>query len=60
MIMLLSKGSSGHKVKELQKKLNKILGTDAAVDGDFGPGTDKLVKQFQKKYKKTTKVKKRL
>ena len=50
MIMLLSKGSSGHKVKELQKKLNKILGTDAAVDGDFGPGTDKLVKQFQKKY----------
>ena len=48
--MLLTKGSTGHQVKELQNKLNKILGTSAAVDGDFGPGTDKLVKQFQKKY----------
>ena len=47
MIMLLTKGSTGHQVKELQNKLNKILGTSAAVDGDFGPGTDKLVKQFQ-------------
>jgi len=50
MNILLTKGSTGHQVKELQKKLNKILGTSAAVDGDFGPGTDKLVKQFQKKY----------
>ena len=50
MIMLLTKGSTGHQVKELQKKLNKILGTSAAVDGDFGPGTDKIVKQFQKKF----------
>jgi len=49
-MILLTKGSTGHQVKELQKKLNKILGTSAAVDGDFGPGTDKLVKQFQKKY----------
>lgn len=49
-MILLTKGSTGHQVKELQRKLNKILGTSAAVDGDFGPGTDKLVKQFQKKY----------
>jgi peptidoglycan hydrolase-like protein with peptidoglycan-binding domain len=50
MNILLAKGSTGHQVKELQKKLNKILGTSAAVDGDFGPSTDKLVRQFQKKY----------
>ena len=54
-MILLTKGSTGHQVKELQRKLNKILGTSAAVDGDFGPGTDKLVKQFQKKYNLTEK-----
>jgi len=50
MIMLLTKGSTGHQVKELQRKLNMILGTFAAVDGDFGMNTDKIVRQFQKKY----------
>ena len=51
MNILLTMGSTGHQVKELQEKLNKILGTAIAVDGDFGMNTDKLVRQFQKKYK---------
>jgi peptidoglycan hydrolase-like protein with peptidoglycan-binding domain len=50
MNILLAKGSTGHQVKELQRKLNKILGTFAAVDGDFGMNTEKVVRQFQKKY----------
>ena len=48
--MLLTKGSTGHQVKELQRKLNKILGTFITVDGDFGMNTDIIVRQFQKKY----------
>jgi len=51
MNILLTKGSTGHQVKELQEKLNKILGTAITVDGDFGMNTDKIVRQFQKKYK---------
>jgi putative chitinase len=39
--MLLKVGSKGEDVKKLQEK----LGTTA--DGDFGPGTEKLVKQWQ-------------
>lgn len=50
MNILLTLGSTGHKVKELQEKLNKILGTSISIDGDFGMNTDKLVRQFQKKY----------
>jgi N-acetylmuramoyl-L-alanine amidase len=50
MMMLLTKGSSGSKVKELQNKLNKILGTKIAEDGDFGMNTDVVVRQFQRKY----------
>jgi len=53
MKMLLSKGSSGYKVKEIQKKLNKILSESYPVDGNFGPTTYKLVKQFQRKYNLT-------
>ena len=39
--MLLKVGSKGDDVKKLQEKLGTI------VDGDFGPGTEKLVKQWQ-------------
>ena len=39
--MLLKVGSKGDDVKKLQEK----LGTTA--DGDFGPGTEKLVKEWQ-------------
>jgi len=39
--MLLKVGSKGDDVKKLQEK----LGTGA--DGDFGPGTEKLVKEWQ-------------
>ena len=41
--MLLKVGSKGDDVKKLQTK----LGTTA--DGDFGPGTEKLVKEWQTK-----------
>jgi putative chitinase len=41
--MLLKVGSKGEDVKKLQEK----LGTSA--DGSFGPGTEKLVKEWQSK-----------
>ena len=41
--MLLKKGSSGSNVKLLQEFL-KIT-----ADGDFGPGTEKIVKEWQSK-----------
>ena len=50
-MMLLTKGSKGKKVKELQNKLNKILNTNISLDGDFGMNTEVIVRQFQKKYK---------
>ena len=45
----LYKGCSGNDVKTLQKNL-KTLGyyKDGAVDGSFGPVTDRAVRQFQK------------
>jgi len=50
MRILLAKGSQGQKVKELQMKLNKVLGTALATDGDFGTATDQSVRQFQAEY----------
>jgi peptidoglycan hydrolase-like protein with peptidoglycan-binding domain len=44
--MTLQKGSQGLEVVSLQIRLNK-LGYNLVEDGDFGPGTEKAVKQFQ-------------
>lgn len=41
--MLLKKGSKGEEVKQLQK----VLGLTA--DGDFGPNTEKGLKEWRKK-----------
>lgn len=41
--MLLKNGSSGEDVKKLQEKLG------LSVDGSFGPGTEKAVKEWQSK-----------
>lgn len=43
-------GTSGNKVKHLQKKLNKILRINVKVDGIFGIGTMNAVKKLQKQY----------
>lgn len=47
----LKYGDTGAQVKNLQKCLNKIMKAGLAVDGSFGKGTEKAVKDFQKKYK---------
>lgn len=41
-------GSRGEYVRKLQEKLNEF-GYNLAVDGSFGPATDKAVRDFQKK-----------
>jgi len=43
----LRKGSKGVYVRQSQQKL-RDRGWNIAVDGDFGPATDKIVRQFQK------------
>ena len=43
--MILKLGSKGEEVKALQSKLG------IAADGDFGPGTEKIVKEWQTKLK---------
>ena len=46
-------GSSGNSVKKLQKDLNKALKPSPKLkaDGQFGPATDKAVRNFQRKNK---------
>ena len=44
----LKKGSSGTSVKNLQIKLKELGYYSGAVDGDYGNGTEKAVKKFQK------------
>lgn len=46
---LIRKGDKGQDVKTLQEKLAAALGIDIAIDGIFGPETEKAVKQLQKK-----------
>jgi len=46
----LKKGSKGEQVKNLQKDLNYVLGTNVKVDGEFGAITESTLISFQKKY----------
>lgn len=45
---MLKKGSRGQEVKELQQKLNTLGYSTNGVDGIFGGGTERAIKQFQK------------
>ena len=47
---LLQYGSKGDDVKELQAALNKLLGLNLTVDGQFGANTQAAVKKFQAKF----------
>lgn len=47
---LLSQGSKGSDVKQLQNELNKTMNCNLVVDGSFGPKTKECVVKFQKKY----------
>ena len=44
---VLRNGFRGPDVKELQERLNKVLGAKLDVDGAFGQKTEELLKQFQ-------------
>ena len=46
--LLLKRGAKGKAVEILQKLLNHV-GYDLVVDGDFGGGTDRAIKDFQQK-----------
>ena len=43
---LLKRGAKGPDVRRLQERLN-AHGASVGVDGDFGPGTEQAVRQFQ-------------
>lgn len=45
--MILSLGSKGHQVRDLQSTLNRH-GSRLYVDGDFGPATEAAVMEFQR------------
>jgi hypothetical protein len=44
----LRRGSEGGSVKRLQGLLHAAGQRDSAIDGDFGPGTERAVKDFQR------------
>lgn len=50
---ILRRGSKGNAVKPLQKDQNTVLKTKLVVDGDFGPATEKAVKDFRAGYRLT-------
>lgn len=49
MTITLQKGSKGEEVKLLQKALNELGGLNLIYDGDFGPGTEKALRDVQTK-----------
>jgi hypothetical protein len=46
--MLIRRGDKGEKVKKVQRALQRF-GFDSKDDGDFGPGTESAVKEFQRR-----------
>ena len=44
----MSEGSSGSQVMTMQKMLKAVMDADMDVDGYFGPGTEKVLLQFQR------------
>lgn len=46
----MKKGSNGKEVAEAQRKLKKVLNKNLSIDGDFGPVTEKAVKEFQRRF----------
>jgi peptidoglycan hydrolase-like protein with peptidoglycan-binding domain len=49
--VIMRRGSTGDKVKILQKRLNYVLNAKLVVDGDFGPKTEAAVKAFNNFFK---------
>lgn len=49
----LKKGSTGEAVKHVQTMLRALGFYTGSLDGDYGDGTEKAVKDFQKQYKLT-------
>lgn len=45
---LYHKGSKGKEVKRIQKRLKQLGHYQGPIDGDYGPGTEKAVKSFQR------------
>lgn len=43
----LSQGSTGSAVERLQRSLTAALGRTVSADGDFGPGTEQAVRDYQ-------------
>ena len=41
------KGETGDRVKQIQEALRKAVAPDLAIDGDYGPVTEAVVKTFQ-------------
>lgn len=53
---VIRRGSNGEHVRALQDRLKRVYRTYAGhlvVDGDFGPGTEEVVKEFQRRSKLT-------
>jgi peptidoglycan hydrolase-like protein with peptidoglycan-binding domain len=46
---VLKQGSTGSRVAQLQKCLNKVIASRLGVDSEYGPKTQAAVKSFQKK-----------
>lgn len=44
---VVRRGSRGSAVRELQRLLNRVAGAGLAEDGDFGPRTERAVRNFQ-------------
>ena len=47
MSQLIKEGSAGQDVRDLQRKLNTVLGLGLTIDGQFGPATTRAVRMYQ-------------